>query len=75
MRSYNFKIGDKVKLKNPGSFSLDTETLKIIRFENQFIKVTWGGVKEREFPLYPCEIEHVIKVGEQLLFSFMIQEG
>ena len=71
MVKHNFKIGDKVTLKNPGHFSLGTETLTIIRFEQKFIKVIWGGVIKREFPLYPYEIEHAIKVGEQLLFSFM----
>ena len=71
MIKHNFKIGDKVTLKNPGSFSLGIETLTIIRFEQNFIKVIWGGVKEREFPLYPCEIKHIVKVGQQLLFSFM----
>ena len=66
-----FKIGDKVTLKNPRSFSLGTEVLTIICFQGKFIKVTWGELKEREFPLYPCEIKHVVKIGEQLLFSFM----
>ena len=67
----NFKVGDKVKLKNPKSFSLGTEVLTIVRLEEKFIKITWGGVKAREFPLYPDEIKHIVKVGEQLLFSFM----
>ena len=66
-----FKIGDKVKLKNPRSFSLGIQTLTIVHFEGKFIKVTWGELKEREFPLYPCEIEYVPRKGEQLLFSFM----
>ena len=71
MIKHNFKIGDKVKLKNPRSFSLGTETLTIIRFDKKFIKVAWGELKEREFPLYPHEIEYVPRKGEQLLFSFM----
>ena len=71
MRIPKFKVGDKVKLKDPKSFSLGTETLTIIRFEENFIKVIWGGLKEREFPLYPEEIEHVVKIGEQLMFDFM----
>ena len=49
MKKHNFKIGDKVKLKNPRSFSLGTEILTIIRFEEGFIKVTWGGKKKENF--------------------------
>ena len=71
MIKHNFKIGDKVELKNPGTFSLGIDVLTIVRIEKQFIKVIWGGVKKREFPLYPCEIKHVVKIGQQLLFSFM----
>lgn len=71
MKKHNFKIGDKVQLKNPKSFSLSIETLTIIRLEYKYIKVIWGGVKEREFPLYPDEIEPAVRVGEQLQFSFM----
>jgi len=71
MDKKGFKIGDRVKLKNPESFSLGATILTIIRFEQKFVKVIWGGVKEREFPLYPNEIERVSRKGEQLLFSFM----
>jgi len=68
---HNFKIGDKIKLKNPKSFSLGTATLVIVRFDGEYIKVTWGGVSKREFPLLPNEIEIAIRVGEQLMFNFM----
>ncbi len=71
MNKHSFKIGDKVRLKNPKSFSLGTETLTIVCFDQKFIKVIWGGMKEREFPLYPDEIEKVNVIGQQLLFSFM----
>lgn len=75
MDKKSFKIGDKVRLKNPESFLLSTEILTIIRFEEKFIKVIWGGRKEREFPLYPDEIEYVSRKGEQLMFSFMEKEN
>lgn len=66
-----FKVGDRVRLKNPRTFSLGSETLTIIGFDKQFIKIIWGGKKDRQFPLYPDEIEYIVKVGEQLTFSFM----
>jgi len=71
MDKKGFKIGDKVKLKNPRSFSLGAATLTIVRFQGSFIKVIWGGIKERDFPLLPNEIEYVSRKGEQLLFDFM----
>ena len=71
MIKHSFKIGDKVKLKNPKNLSLGTQTLTIVRFHGKFIKVTWGELKEREFPLYPREIECVLRKGEQLQFAFM----
>lgn len=71
-KAMKFKVGDKVRLKNPKSFSLGSETLTIICFDGKFIKVIWGGQKEREFPLYSDEIEPVLRVGEQLLFEFMV---
>ena len=43
----------------------------MVRFDQKFIRVIWGSVKEREFPLYPDEIEKVNVKGQQLLFSFM----
>ena len=71
MDKKGFKVGDKVRLKDPKSFSLGIETLTIVRFEQKFIKVAWGKAKNGEFPLYPNEIEFVVKVGEQLQFAFM----
>ena len=71
MIKHSFKIGDKVTLKNPKSFSLGTEILTIVRFNGRYIKVTWGKSKEREFPLLPNEIKYVVVKGQQLLFSFM----
>lgn len=71
---HNFKIGDRVKLK----YAHDWENIGdiigvIIRFTAPYIRVDWGGEQKwkRDYPHLPKEIEHTIKVGEQLLFSFM----
>lgn len=70
-----FKIGDKVKLKNPASFSCGDKVLTIIKEagkdNNKFIYVTYEGESCKYFPLYPDEVELAVKVGEQLTFAFM----
>ena len=73
MVKHNFKVGDKVRLKDPKVFPhLGTKILTVIDFSNKFANVRHKGmIKGAYFPLYPCEIEHIIKVGEQLLFAFM----
>ena len=71
----NFKIGDKVRLKNPKTFPhLGTKVLTITEADcgDKFIPVNYDGMRvSGYFPLYPFEIEHLVKVGEQLLFAFM----
>lgn len=73
MREHNFKIGDKVKLKDPESFPyLGTKVLIIIGFDGKYVQVKDGRWQDGYFPLYPEEIEHVSRKGEQLTFSFMM---
>lgn len=76
MDTKGFKIGDKVKLKPPyvKQFpSVGVHTLTIVEgyCGESYIPVWHKGLPWRYFPLKPCEIEHAVKVGEQLLFSFM----
>ena len=72
MIKHNFKIGDKVKLKNPKPFPhLGTRVLIILGSDDKFVFVEDKHGSSGYFPLYPKEIDHVVKVGEQLLFQFM----
>ena len=72
MDNHNFKIGDRVRLKDPRPFPhLGTRVLTIIEIEDKFINVEDKQVDCGYFPLYPIEIERAIKVGQQLLFDFM----
>ena len=76
MTKHNFKIGDKVRLKNSKQFRFGAVTLTITKIINnyQFIYVIYEGISKRGysyFPLKPCEVEPVVRIGEQLLFSFM----
>ena len=67
-----FKIGDKVKLKNPKQWSVGGAGL-IVGFDG-YIRVSWekGSINVKSnFPHLVKEIEHVVKVGEQLMFAFM----
>ena len=76
MVKHSFKVGNTVKLK-PRYVklfpSVGAQTLTIVEGEcgDRYIPVWHKGMKWTYFPLKPCEIEHAIKVGEQLLFNFM----
>ena len=70
MDKKGFKVGDRVKLKNPRDFShLGSMILTIMEFDSKFVLVNWGCAET--FPLYPNEIAHAVRVGEQLMFAFM----
>jgi hypothetical protein len=77
MEKHNFKIGDKVKLKDWVRFSCKGKVLIVVKEAeddfSRYIHVTYEGVWGSYFPLLPDEIEPAIKVGEQLMFSFMTQ--
>lgn len=74
MDKKSFKIGDKVKLK-PTYIRVFPQTIevgKVVGFDEGYILVSYSGCCYKEgFPYESNEIEHVVKVGEQLLFSFM----
>ena len=74
MDKKSFKIGDKVKLK-PGyirRFRQGTKTGEVVLIGATYIRVVYGGQRHCcGFPYMPHELEHAVKVGEQLLFSFM----
>ena len=67
-----FKIGDKVKIKNPNDWNMNIRIGTIVGFDT-YIRVTYegGNVVWNRYPHLAREIEHVVKVGEQLLFNFM----
>lgn len=74
MDKEGFKIGDKVKLKG-GSYGRyrGNDIGEVVNID-VYIEVLWGGNLKRKLGIYPhraSEIEHVVKVGGQLLFSFM----
>lgn len=73
---HNFKIGDKVKLKYPQDWSMGDSIGTIIKFIPPYIRVDWKGSDyyRKNYPHLVREIEHTIKVGEQLLFSFMQED-
>lgn len=73
MEKHNFKVGDKVRLKDPKQFRLGTKTLTIIDYGcgNLYLPVWYEGMKYNYFPVKPFEIEHISRKGEQLTFSFM----
>ena len=73
MKKHNFKVGDKVKLKDPRDWSMGDKVGIIVRFTAPYIQVDWEGIDEwkKNYPHLPKEIEHIVKVGEQLMFSFM----
>lgn len=69
-----FKVGDKVKLKDPKQFKFGRKVLTVIEADcgDMYIPVTFEGMGVKGyFPLKSCEIEHVSRKGEQLLFFFM----
>ena len=78
MIKHNFKIGDKVKLKGSFCGISGNDTGKVVKVKvGGYIRVLWGGDLGRKlgkgdlYPHTPHEIEHIVKVGEQLLFNFM----
>ena len=74
MIKHSFKIGDIVKLRNGfycGIYSKDTGKVAAIKY---YVEVMWSGELRKRLNYYPHkpeEIEHAVKVGEQLMFSFM----
>lgn len=74
MKNSGFKIGDKVKLKPQWrkTFPQTTEVGEVAGLDKNYILVTYDGCAYKEgFPYMPNEIEHAVKVGEQLQFKFM----
>ena len=71
---HNFKIGDKVKLKEPELWGIGG--IGTVMSFDTYIRVTWseGGNSAYNFPHLAREIECVVKIGEQLLFQFMNEE-
>lgn len=72
-----FKIGDKVKLKDCVNFRCKGKVLTIVKEAgddfSKYLHVTYEGIKGSYFPLKSDEIEHAVRIGEQLLFSFMMK--
>ena len=76
MDKHDFKVGDKVKLTPfyAKQFpSVGAQTLTIIKADcgDKYIPVWHKDMQWSYFPVKSCEIEHVVKAGQQLLFSFM----
>lgn len=74
MDGHNFRIGDKVRLRNPKSFlHIGTRILTIVDVDcgDIYIPVWYEGIRNTYFPLKPSEIEYVSRKGQQLLFKFM----
>lgn len=72
MDKESFKIGDKVKLKEPKDWGCIGGIGTVMYFDN-YIRVTWekGEWAGENFPHFAREIEHTVRIGEQLLFKFM----
>jgi hypothetical protein len=69
----SFKIGDKVKLRPAyvKRFTKQgTKVGEIIEFNSSYIRVKFAG-RPWGFPYKKYEIEHVVRVEEQLEFAFM----
>ena len=74
MIKHNFKIGDKVSLKGSSYCGVSGNDIGVVTSLHCYIEVLWQGYLGKKlgcYPHKPNEIEHAIKVGEQLLFSFM----
>lgn len=76
MDKKGFKIGDTVKLKAPYYCGINSSaTGRVVGIRGFYVEVSWDGELRRRlgkwYPHKPSEIEHAVKVGEQLLFSFM----
>ena len=74
MNEHSFKVGDKVKVKNPKEWCMNTRIGTIVGFDT-YIRVTYDGGDAlwNKYPHLACEIEKVPIKGQQLLFSFMPQ--
>lgn len=72
MIKHNFKKGDKVKLKDPKGWSISNHIGKIVGFD-MYVWVCWDkpGNLYKRFPHLVRELEHAIKIGQQLEFGFM----
>lgn len=76
MTKHSFKIGDTVKLKGFYCGISSNDAGKVVGIGG-YINVLWGGSllerlgQGRCYPHRPDEIELVVKIGEQLQFSFM----
>ena len=69
-----FKVGDKVKLK--GNFcGISGDDIGQVVSVSHYIRIAWTGyLRARLDDIYPHlarEIEHTVRVGEQLEFAFM----
>lgn len=75
MIKHSFKIGNRVKLKYPNRWSMSNLIGIVVRFDTQWIRVDWGGKEKwtKDYPHLPGEIESIVKVGEQLMFNFMLK--
>ena len=79
MKNHSFKVGDTVKLTGVFCGISSTDTGIVVGFGG-YINVRWSGSLDKclscglSYPHKPSEIEHAVKVGEQLLFSFMLEE-
>jgi hypothetical protein len=74
MAKESFKIGDRVRLTDPRNWDMGNPIGLIITFDRCYVRVLWEGTKwnkDKGYPHLPHEIEHVVKVGEQLTFNFM----
>lgn len=78
MDKHSFKIGDRVKLKGGSYCGISGNDIGIVKdSKGYYIEVLWTGYLKERLGYYPhkvSEIEPAVKVGEQLLFSFMGEE-
>ena len=77
MKEHNFKFGDRVRLIDPSDWGVATNGDGLIVGFDIYIRVEWQGTLRRSlgtyYPHKADEIERVVNVGEQLLFSFMAE--
>ena len=76
MIKHSFKVGDTVKLKSryvKRFPSVGAQILTVVEGDcrEEYIPVWHKELKWAYFPIKPCEIEYVVRVGEQLVFNFM----
>lgn len=68
MNKKGFKVGDKVRLKDPRGWAIGGVGV-VVGFDG-YIRVTWSirsGASGVSFPHLADEIEHAVRVGEQLM--------